>query len=96
MKDSFDTSKDIFNLELRAAPWPIAQSSLSQQSSVVCVGKGSPRSPFTEENSAVSQHTWKSCFQSSLSREEQEQRRKQASGRAVFVQDLLVSTLLAD
>lgn len=35
-------------------------------------------------------------FHSSLSREEREQRMRQASGRAVFVQDLLASTLLAD
>ncbi|KAI3456235.1 hypothetical protein Pfo_012898 [Paulownia fortunei] len=46
--------------------------------------------------SVASQHMWKSSFHSSLSREEREQRMRQAAGRAVFVQDLLVSTLLAD
>lgn len=52
-----------------------------------------------EESSAKNvapQHMWKSSFHSSLSREEREQRMRQASGRAVFVQDLLASTLLAD
>ncbi|KAK6124377.1 hypothetical protein DH2020_041870 [Rehmannia glutinosa] len=51
-----------------------------------------------EENSTksvASQHMWKSSFQF-LSREEREQRMRQASGRAVFIQDVLVSTLLAD
>ncbi|CAA0823621.1 Protein DEHYDRATION-INDUCED 19 homolog 3 [Striga hermonthica] len=51
-----------------------------------------------EESSAKStssQHFWKSSFYS-LSREEREKRMQQAAGRAVFVQDLLVSTLLAD
>ncbi|XP_057764453.1 protein DEHYDRATION-INDUCED 19-like isoform X2 [Salvia miltiorrhiza] len=52
-----------------------------------------------EENSAKNvapQHMWKSSFQSCLSSEEREQRMSQAAGRAVFVQDLLASTLLAD
>ncbi|GFP97125.1 protein dehydration-induced 19 [Phtheirospermum japonicum] len=44
---------------------------------------------------ASSQHIWKSSFQS-LSREEREKRMRQASGRAVFVQDMFSSTLLAD
>ncbi|KAL2524209.1 Protein DEHYDRATION-INDUCED [Abeliophyllum distichum] len=44
----------------------------------------------------TSQHMWKSSFDSSLSREEQEKRTRQAAGRAVFIQDLFVSTLLAD
>ncbi|KAL3851344.1 hypothetical protein ACJIZ3_013226 [Penstemon smallii] len=48
----------------------------------------------TKSNS--SQHTWKSSFDSSLSHEEREERTRQAAGRAVFVQDMLVSILLAD
>ncbi|KAL2473649.1 Protein DEHYDRATION-INDUCED 19-like protein 3 [Forsythia ovata] len=44
----------------------------------------------------TSQHMWKSSFDSSLSREEREKRMRQAAGRAVFIQDLFVSTLLAD
>lgn len=44
----------------------------------------------------TSQNIWKSSFVSSLSREEREKRTRQATGRAVFVQDLLISTLLAD
>ncbi|KAM0052003.1 putative protein dehydration-induced 19 [Helianthus debilis subsp. tardiflorus] len=35
-------------------------------------------------------------FDPSLSSEEREKRLRQATGRAVFLQDLLVSTLLAD
>ncbi|KAJ0946622.1 putative drought induced 19 type, zinc-binding protein [Helianthus annuus] len=42
------------------------------------------------------QHIWKSSFDPSLSSEEREKRLRQATGRAVFLQDLLVSTLLAD
>ncbi|KAL1560262.1 RING-type E3 ubiquitin transferase [Salvia divinorum] len=52
-----------------------------------------------EENSAKNgapQHMWKSSFHSSLSCEEREQRMRQSAGRAVFVQDLLASTLFAD
>ncbi|XP_041995163.1 protein DEHYDRATION-INDUCED 19 homolog 4-like [Salvia splendens] len=52
-----------------------------------------------EDNTAKNvapQHMWKSSFHSSLSCEEREQRMRQAAGRAVFVQDLLTSTLLAD
>ncbi|KAI3466693.1 hypothetical protein Pfo_023356 [Paulownia fortunei] len=52
-----------------------------------------------EDNSSksmVSQLMWKSSFDSSLSREEREKRIKQAAGRAVFIQDVLFSTLLAD
>lgn len=41
-------------------------------------------------------HTLKSSFDSSLSHEEREHRRMQASVRATFVQDLLLSTLLYD
>jgi hypothetical protein len=44
----------------------------------------------------VPTHTLKSSFDSSLSSEEREHRRKQASVRATFVQDLLLSTLLFD
>ncbi|XP_026658545.1 protein DEHYDRATION-INDUCED 19-like isoform X2 [Phoenix dactylifera] len=40
--------------------------------------------------------TWKSSFDSSLSYEERERRRKQANARAFFVQDLLLSTLFGD
>ncbi|KAF7120350.1 hypothetical protein RHSIM_Rhsim13G0180000 [Rhododendron simsii] len=39
---------------------------------------------------------WKASLDPSLSYEEREKRRRQASGRAVFLQDLLVSTLLGD
>lgn len=43
--------------------------------------------------SAPSRHIWKSRFDSTLSSEERDQRMRQAAGRAVFVQDLLFSTL---
>ncbi|KAL2467289.1 Protein DEHYDRATION-INDUCED [Abeliophyllum distichum] len=46
--------------------------------------------------SMASQHRWKSSFDSSLSREEREERTRQAAGRAVFIQDMLASTLLVD
>lgn len=46
--------------------------------------------------SMPSQHTWKSSFDSSLSHEEREKRMRQAAGRAVFIQDLLASTLLVE
>ncbi|PWA38298.1 protein DEHYDRATION-INDUCED 19 [Artemisia annua] len=52
-----------------------------------------------EESSLKSptpQHIWKSSFDPSLSSEEREKRMRQATGRAVFLQDLMVSTLLAD
>ncbi|CAM0953909.1 unnamed protein product [Alopecurus aequalis] len=39
---------------------------------------------------------WQSSIDSSLTREEREQKRKQASVRAIFVQDLLLSTLFRD
>lgn len=51
-----------------------------------------------EESSVKSvtpQHIWKSSFDPSLSSEEREKRMRQATGRAVFLQDVLVSTLLA-
>ncbi|XXG90084.1 hypothetical protein AAC387_Pa12g1928 [Persea americana] len=40
--------------------------------------------------------TWKSCFDSSLSYEEREQKMRQATVRAAFMQDLLLSVLLND
>jgi hypothetical protein len=39
---------------------------------------------------------WQLSIDSSLTREEREQKRKQASVRAIFVQDLLLSTLFRD
>ncbi|XP_042500259.1 protein DEHYDRATION-INDUCED 19-like [Macadamia integrifolia] len=45
---------------------------------------------------ATSTHPWKSSFDSSLSSEEREQKIKQATVRAGFVQDLLLSTLFGD
>ncbi|XP_071930499.1 protein DEHYDRATION-INDUCED 19 isoform X1 [Coffea arabica] len=50
----------------------------------------------TSTKSMPLQHTWKSSFESSLSHEEREKRMRQATGRAVFVQDLLACTLLAE
>ncbi|MCD7450262.1 hypothetical protein HAX54_004708, partial [Datura stramonium] len=54
----------------------------------------------TVEDSATknvtSQHIWKLSFDPSLSAEEREKRIRQATGRAVFVQDLFASSLLAD
>ncbi|CAK9152536.1 unnamed protein product [Ilex paraguariensis] len=50
----------------------------------------------TATKSMASQPIWKSSFDPSLSDEEREKRMRQATGRAVFVQDVLVSTLLAD
>ncbi|KAI3697864.1 hypothetical protein L6452_30963 [Arctium lappa] len=50
-----------------------------------------------EENSvksATPQHIWKSSFDPSLSSEEREKRMRQVTGRAVFLQDVLISTLL--
>ncbi|XP_034698100.1 protein DEHYDRATION-INDUCED 19 homolog 4-like isoform X2 [Vitis riparia] len=50
----------------------------------------------TSTMKAVSAHAWKSSFDPSLSYEERERRMRQAAGRAGFVQDILLSTLLAD
>ncbi|KAL7089015.1 hypothetical protein ACP275_13G162700 [Erythranthe tilingii] len=52
-----------------------------------------------EDDSAknvVSEHMWKSSYYYSLSREEREKRMEEAAGRAVFVQDLFFSTILAE
>ncbi|KAI8001864.1 Protein DEHYDRATION-INDUCED 19 [Camellia lanceoleosa] len=46
--------------------------------------------------SVTSSHIWKASFDPSLSYEEREKRKRQAAERAVFLQDLLVSTLLDD
>ncbi|PON61366.1 Dehydration-induced protein [Trema orientale] len=45
---------------------------------------------------AAPAHIWKSSFDPSLSYEEREKRMKQAAGRAGFVQDLFLTTLLGD
>ncbi|KAM1766003.1 hypothetical protein TB1_004959 [Malus domestica] len=45
---------------------------------------------------AVPSHIWKSSFDPSLSYEEREKRIRQATGRAGFMQDLFLSTLLGD
>ncbi|CAL5425204.1 unnamed protein product [Camellia sinensis] len=45
--------------------------------------------------SVTSSHRWKASFDPSLSYEEREKRKRQAAERAVFLQDLLVSTLEA-
>ncbi|XP_010260315.1 PREDICTED: protein DEHYDRATION-INDUCED 19-like [Nelumbo nucifera] len=50
----------------------------------------------TSVKSTVSTQIWKSSFDSSLSHEEREQKIRQATGRAGFVQDLLISTLFGD
>ncbi|KAL0353058.1 UNVERIFIED_CONTAM: protein dehydration-induced [Sesamum angustifolium] len=50
----------------------------------------------SSSRSVASEHIWKSSFHSALSREEREERMRQATGRSVFVQDLLISTLLAE
>ncbi|KAK2998302.1 hypothetical protein RJ639_024112 [Escallonia herrerae] len=50
----------------------------------------------TSTKSVAPPHIWKSSYDLSLSYEEREKRMKQAAGRAVFLQDLLVSTLLTD
>jgi hypothetical protein len=39
---------------------------------------------------------WESSIDSSLTSEEREKKRKQATGRATFVQDLVLSTLFGD
>ncbi|PSS04802.1 Protein DEHYDRATION-INDUCED 19 like [Actinidia chinensis var. chinensis] len=46
--------------------------------------------------SVTPSHIWKASFDPSLTSEEREKRMRQAAGRAVFLQDLLVSTLLGD
>ncbi|XP_073056083.1 protein DEHYDRATION-INDUCED 19 homolog 4-like isoform X2 [Primulina eburnea] len=46
--------------------------------------------------SDASPSVWKSSLDSSLSREEREERTQQAAGRAVFLQDLFVSALFSD
>ncbi|XP_031132187.1 protein DEHYDRATION-INDUCED 19 homolog 4-like isoform X2 [Ipomoea triloba] len=50
----------------------------------------------TNSKNATPQHIWKLSFDPSLSSEEREKRIQQATGKAIFVQDLLASTLLAD
>lgn len=50
----------------------------------------------TSAKSAAPTHMWKSSFDPSLSHEEREKRIRQGVGRAGFVQDLLLSTLLID
>ncbi|KAK9068813.1 hypothetical protein SSX86_012929 [Deinandra increscens subsp. villosa] len=50
----------------------------------------------TSVKNPTPQHIWKSSFDPSLSSEEREKRMRQAAGRAVFLQDLLVSTLFGD
>ncbi|XP_028052600.1 protein DEHYDRATION-INDUCED 19 homolog 4-like [Camellia sinensis] len=46
--------------------------------------------------SVTSSHRWKASFDPSLSYEKREKRKRQAAERVVFLQDLLVSTLLDD
>ncbi|KAK8547488.1 hypothetical protein V6N12_031625 [Hibiscus sabdariffa] len=48
----------------------------------------------TAARKAAPAHMWKSSFDPSLSNEEREKRIQQATGRARFVQDLLLTTLL--
>ncbi|KAL2244432.1 UNVERIFIED_CONTAM: Protein DEHYDRATION-INDUCED 19 [Sesamum indicum] len=50
----------------------------------------------SSSRSVASEHMWKLSFHSALSCEEREKRMRQAAGRSVFVQDLLISTLLAE
>ncbi|XP_077212484.1 protein DEHYDRATION-INDUCED 19-like isoform X2 [Tasmannia lanceolata] len=50
----------------------------------------------TSVKNVISTQTWKSSIYSSLSYEEREQKMKQATVRATFVQDLLLSTLFSD
>ncbi|KAI3742986.1 hypothetical protein L1987_60687 [Smallanthus sonchifolius] len=50
----------------------------------------------TSVKNPTPQHMWKSSFDPSLSSEEREKRMRQATGQAVFLQDVLVSTLLGD
>ncbi|KAL4308077.1 hypothetical protein GQ457_01G019630 [Hibiscus cannabinus] len=50
----------------------------------------------TAPKKAAPAHMWKSSFDPSLSNEEREKRIRQATGRAGFVQDLLLTTLLKE
>ncbi|OVA00337.1 Drought induced 19 protein-like [Macleaya cordata] len=50
----------------------------------------------TSKKNVTSIKPWKSSFDSSLSHEEREQKIRQATARAGFVQDLLLSTLFGD
>ncbi|TXG47455.1 hypothetical protein EZV62_026749 [Acer yangbiense] len=50
----------------------------------------------TAAKNAAPTHMWKTSFDPSLSCEERERRMKQATGRAGFVQDLLLSILSSD
>ncbi|KAK6917602.1 Drought induced 19 protein type, zinc-binding domain [Dillenia turbinata] len=50
----------------------------------------------TSKKNAASAHSWKPSFDPSLSYEEREEKMRQATGRAVFMQDLLISTLWRD
>lgn len=50
----------------------------------------------TSAKSAAPTHMWKTSFDPSLSHEEREKRIRQGAGRAGFVQDLFLSTLLID
>ncbi|KAK1556729.1 hypothetical protein Q3G72_010942 [Acer saccharum] len=50
----------------------------------------------TAAKNAAPTHMWKTSFDPSLSSEERERRMKQATGRAGFVQDLLLSILSSD
>ncbi|XXG61438.1 hypothetical protein AAC387_Pa05g0055 [Persea americana] len=50
----------------------------------------------TSLKNATSSQTWRSSFDSSLSYEEREQKMKQATVRAAFMQDMLLSTLFSD
>ncbi|KAK8681029.1 hypothetical protein V6N13_053436 [Hibiscus sabdariffa] len=50
----------------------------------------------TAAKNAAPAHMWKSSFDPSLSYEEREKRIRQATGRAGFVQDLLLPTLLEE
>ncbi|KAL4273712.1 hypothetical protein GQ457_13G015070 [Hibiscus cannabinus] len=50
----------------------------------------------TAAKNAAPAHMWKSSFDPSLSYEEREKRIRQATGRAGFVQDLLLTTLLEE
>ncbi|MFS7988398.1 putative protein dehydration-induced 19 [Helianthus anomalus] len=69
-------------------------------SSLVLNFPGSETEEISKSNPHVKnstpQHIWKASFDPSLSCEEREKRMRQARGRAVFLQDLLVSTLLGD
>ncbi|KAF3451439.1 hypothetical protein FNV43_RR07534 [Rhamnella rubrinervis] len=50
----------------------------------------------TSAKNGARTHIWKSSFDPSLSYEEREKRMRQATGRAGFMQDLLLATLLGD